>query len=1102
MPPPPGAAHSQRVRTLRDGAAEFELAAEEAAVGCTVVTCGLQKRPELNGSTGTVVGVQADRLVVALASGARQAFKPGNLRLTAPPQQQPGAASPRSPQAASPPPRSPPAAVSPGPPEEASPEVEELRQLGNGAFKDGDHTAARAAYTEALRLCPSDPRLWCNRAAVYLATAAPGQAAADAAEAAALAPQWAKAHWRLGQALRELGRTAEARQSFSRAAALAPDAAEFQSALASCPRTQPRGTACLLTWGRGDSGCLGAGDRSSRTLPRGIDALRGVRITDIACGMNFCVAATGAGDCLAWGANDRGQCGGGDIAEVLHPAPVRGLPPCVVAVAAGGGHCVAVTAAGDVWAWGANGQGQLGVGDEEPHEYPVKVPGFDGRCQGICCGLGHTVALDKNSGELWGWGWNHTGQLGVEGRANVLAPRRLQLPLPDGEVGRVTHCSAGGGHTVAVTAGGSAYAVGSNACGQLGLGHCDNTDSWQRIPLELEQEEGAVLAACGEEFTVIVTDRGRAQAAGIGIVGQLGDGELSPTRALFRAVSLPHAIRVQLIACTQTEVVALDSSGRAWGWGLPGSAPGGNTNAAACSATPQPLESLSRKSLRRLECGRRHYAAVCDSPMPSASSVSGVADRVAGKRSRYCVTARGADAGAWPKGGEVVTASHLLHSSGALCFVDDGDVMDNGDGTYEVPVKLNVAGRYTARVFLMGEEVPVPNGGVFTVRPALPKPSICHAEEWAPSATASGALPAGAQLFLTLPLTDRFGNPIIDQDPELVTVTVGGEEPPVVSRTAQNCGPGGVMVAFSWHQIGTHQVRVRYDADDIDGPGEIASSPFQLEVVGGAPRAAPILRRRIALPPGRGCAPRAPRRRAPSASRRATSTGTPPLRPRSTSPPRCSPQAAAGVCCSAPSRGWRARARRKCGPTPPSTAGSTRCTSGPPLRGRRRSRSPAAPSPSPWYRAWRRCARPWRACRRRRSGGACTSRGSSTRTGSGFGRRCARPSAPCSSSRRKRTSGRYSYARRRRPSAAPLRPWPKSSSAGRRSGSAGSAPRSAPAAVSSSSLPGGTMGRRRPCRGGRVRQRPALAQSLWRYRTHESRARILANARRVRKSRL
>eukprot|EP01062_Namystynia_karyoxenos_P024509 TRINITY_DN19562_c0_g1_i3.p1 TRINITY_DN19562_c0_g1~~TRINITY_DN19562_c0_g1_i3.p1 ORF type:complete len:1105 (+),score=273.14 TRINITY_DN19562_c0_g1_i3:80-3316(+) len=838
MPPPPGAAHSQRVRTLRDGAAEFELAAEEAAVGCTVVTCGLQKRPELNGSTGTVVGVQADRLVVALASGARQAFKPGNLRLTAPPQQQPGAASPRSPQAASPPPRSPPAAVSPGPPEEASPEVEELRQLGNGAFKDGDHTAARAAYTEALRLCPSDPRLWCNRAAVYLATAAPGQAAADAAEAAALAPQWAKAHWRLGQALRELGRTAEARQSFSRAAALAPDAAEFQSALASCPRTQPRGTACLLTWGRGDSGCLGAGDRSSRTLPRGIDALRGVRITDIACGMNFCVAATGAGDCLAWGANDRGQCGGGDIAEVLHPAPVRGLPPCVVAVAAGGGHCVAVTAAGDVWAWGANGQGQLGVGDEEPHEYPVKVPGFDGRCQGICCGLGHTVALDKNSGELWGWGWNHTGQLGVEGRANVLAPRRLQLPLPDGEVGRVTHCSAGGGHTVAVTAGGSAYAVGSNACGQLGLGHCDNTDSWQRIPLELEQEEGAVLAACGEEFTVIVTDRGRAQAAGIGIVGQLGDGELSPTRALFRAVSLPHAIRVQLIACTQTEVVALDSSGRAWGWGLPGSAPGGNTNAAACSATPQPLESLSRKSLRRLECGRRHYAAVCDSPMPSASSVSGVADRVAGKRSRYCVTARGADAGAWPKGGEVVTASHLLHSSGALCFVDDGDVMDNGDGTYEVPVKLNVAGRYTARVFLMGEEVPVPNGGVFTVRPALPKPSICHAEEWAPSATASGALPAGAQLFLTLPLTDRFGNPIIDQDPELVTVTVGGEEPPVVSRTAQNCGPGGVMVAFSWHQIGTHQVRVRYDADDIDGPGEIASSPFQLEVVGGAPQAA------------------------------------------------------------------------------------------------------------------------------------------------------------------------------------------------------------------------------------------------------------------------
>jgi len=62
----------------------------------------------------------------------------------------------------------------------------------------------------------------------------------------------------------------------------------------------------------------------------------------------------------------------------LSPVQVTGLPP-ITAIAAGGMHGLALAEDGTVWAWGANGSGQLGNGTTTSSTTPVTVhlpPGF------------------------------------------------------------------------------------------------------------------------------------------------------------------------------------------------------------------------------------------------------------------------------------------------------------------------------------------------------------------------------------------------------------------------------------------------------------------------------------------------------------------------------------------------------------------------------------------------------------------------------------------------------------------------------------------------------------------------------------------------------
>ncbi len=65
----------------------------------------------------------------------------------------------------------------------------------------------------------------------------------------------------------------------------------------------------------------------------------------------------------------------------------------VIDISCGGSHSLALTIDGQVYAWGENKYGQLGIGNHDYYEdnlKPVKFIGFDGeKVKMICCGVEH-----------------------------------------------------------------------------------------------------------------------------------------------------------------------------------------------------------------------------------------------------------------------------------------------------------------------------------------------------------------------------------------------------------------------------------------------------------------------------------------------------------------------------------------------------------------------------------------------------------------------------------------------------------------------------------------------------------------------------------------
>ena len=80
---------------------------------------------------------------------------------------------------------------------------------------------------------------------------------------------------------------------------------------------------------RGDFGRLGHGDCNDIFIPQSILALSARNIVKIACGDTHTLAVTNTGDLFAFGRNQNGQLGIGSTNDALLPTPVEALKVCL-----------------------------------------------------------------------------------------------------------------------------------------------------------------------------------------------------------------------------------------------------------------------------------------------------------------------------------------------------------------------------------------------------------------------------------------------------------------------------------------------------------------------------------------------------------------------------------------------------------------------------------------------------------------------------------------------------------------------------------------------------------------------------------------------------
>ena len=245
-----------------------------------------------------------------------------------------------------------------------------------------------------------------------------------------------------------------------------------------------------------------------------LDAARKVNYTQMAAGGFHTVAFGSDGNAYAWGWNGDGQLGNGSTSD--SSVPVRISAPAGVKftqVAAGYDYTVAVGSDENTYAWGSNHHGQLGNGSTTDSSVPVLVSAPAGvTFTQVAAGGYHTVAVGSD-GHTYTWGAGSYGQLGNGSRDDSSVP--VRVTTPDGV--KFTQVTAGHDHTVAVESDENAYAWGRNSSGQLG----DGSNTEKLVPTPVVQPSvtsvtfGGVNAPITSQADGVVTVTTPAHASGV-----------------------------------------------------------------------------------------------------------------------------------------------------------------------------------------------------------------------------------------------------------------------------------------------------------------------------------------------------------------------------------------------------------------------------------------------------------------------------------------------------------------------------------------------------------------------------------------------------------
>ena len=282
-----------------------------------------------------------------------------------------------------------------------------------------------------------------------------------------------------------------------------------------------------------------------------------IRVKSVSCGELHTVLIDLNDEIWVFGANGYGQLGiGSSVLSQPIPVPllVEGKIFKAKSVACGGNSTMLIDLNGNLWGFGRNDYGQLGVGDNSNKYTPIMI---SEKIRSVACGEFHTVLINLDY-EVWTFGRNDYGQLGLSHNENRNIPNPLIISTPTKQIHvRATSIACGSLHTMLITGDNYLFGFGNNSQGQLCIG--DNINRNKPFSRGIQVKR----VACGSMHTVVISLKD--------IVGVCGNNHymqlMFSDRINRNNIEYIPNIKTKNISCGVNHTIVIDANGGVLLWG-------------------------------------------------------------------------------------------------------------------------------------------------------------------------------------------------------------------------------------------------------------------------------------------------------------------------------------------------------------------------------------------------------------------------------------------------------------------------------------------------------------------------------------------------------
>lgn len=318
----------------------------------------------------------------------------------------------------------------------------------------------------------------------------------------------------------------------------------------------------LLAWEAGTMSApglidqTGTGGSQASYIPRFLEGQSALSVVRVSCGDLFTACVTDRGLLMTFGNGSSGCLGHGNYTDVAQAKIVEALLGYeVTQVSCGMSHIMAVTNEHQIFAWGRSDNGRLGLGTENstaynvPQEVKAVPDGFS--AINVECAVDATAVLSV-TGELFFAGSNRYNLLQASSPSSkrgvtYLFEHAEVAPLNGESIGAIAF---GNAHGALLTGNGGCYTFGSNQYGQLGCGSLNKVAVAGLTKVASLVGQRISHIACGDTFTVAVSEDNDIYSWGNGARGRLGHSN--------KDVSVPSKVNIHTAA--SRKVVSLACS--------------------------------------------------------------------------------------------------------------------------------------------------------------------------------------------------------------------------------------------------------------------------------------------------------------------------------------------------------------------------------------------------------------------------------------------------------------------------------------------------------------------------------------------------------------